>query len=372
MRIVQVVPRLAPPLEGVGGFATALAAALAANAGIATRFLVGDPSWQPADELLQRAPLAWEGSAAAVAARTSEALVAGLEDAGAATVLVHYSNYGYQRRGCPAWLVEGLVRWRARGAGRRLVTLFHEVYATGPPWRSSFWTSPLQRRLAAALAGTSARLATSLALYRDLLQGWVPGRTIALLPVFSTVGEPAAVPPLAARQRRLVVFGGAGVRGRGYRRHLPALAAACRALDVVEVLDVGPPGAAAPASVAGVPLRATGPLPDAEVSALLGDALGGFLAYPPAFLAKSTIFAAYCAHGTLPVCAWTGAAGGEAPAAGRHFWLPSTRNGAVAPAGPQRIADAARSWYGGHALARQAAVYRELLGRELLGQEMLA
>ncbi len=350
MSLIQLVPRLPSPPEGVGGHAQALAAALRERGGVESRFLVGDPAW-PAGEAAREART--------IPARSAVTLERVLEEMRAETVLLHYANYGYQRRGCPAWLVAGLARWRARGDGRRLVTIFHEVHASGPPWRSSFWLRPLQRRLAAALAAASDALATSLDLYARALLSWAPGKRIVVLPVFSNVGEPAAVSPLATRRRRLIVFGGAGVRARAYGRALPELAVACERLGIEEVLDVGPGAETpAPATIGGVPVRSVGPLPGSAVGTLLGESLAGFLAYPPPFLAKSTIFAAYCAHGMLPVCSWTGASRPGAPLDARLYWRPRS-NGF--PPDAQAIASAGRSWYLEHALARQAETYRELL-----------
>lgn len=311
MRVVQIVPHLPPPFEGVGTYASALAEALA-KSGIETRFLVPD--------------------------RTVQGLLREIRDA--ETVLLHYAGYGYQRRGCPVWLAEGLDRWRGR-----LVTLFHEVFAFGPPWRSSFWLLPVQRRIAARLARRSAALVTTLEIYEARLRPWTRDREVTVMPVFSTVGEPAAVPGFEERARRIVVFGGAGVRGRTWGPFLPELARTARELGAEEILDVGPP-VDLPGAVGGVPVRGLGVLPPAAVSDLLLGSAVGFLAYPPDFLPKSTIFAAYCAHGVLPVCAWHG---------GRHYW--------TGEGDPQAIASAAREWYGGHALARQAEGFREILMR---------
>jgi hypothetical protein len=319
MRVLQIVPHLPPPYEGVGTYAESLAGALGAE----TRFLVGDPSWS---------------GGGAVAARTARDLLAGLGDAG--TVLLHYANYGYQRRGCPAWLVDGLDRWPGR-----LVTLFHEVWASGPPWRSSFWTLPVQRRLAAALVRRSSGVATTLDRYAEMLLPWTAGRKIVVMPVFSTVGEPAALPAFEERARRIVVFGGAGVRARAWGRFLPALTRAARALAAE---DVGPP-IPPPASVGGAPVRPLGVLPAGEVSRILLGSAAGFLAYPPDFLAKSTIFAAYCAHGVVPVCAWDRPAGSPPT----PCWT-----GAGDPAA---AAAATHAWYQGHSLQKQAVCFRELL-----------
>lgn len=341
MSLIQIVPRLPPPDEGVGNYALALAAVLRDRLGIETRFVVGDPAWPGSPQL--------GGAAAKVAARRAEDLAKLLDQPllDQQTVVLHYAGYGYQKRGCPAWLVEGLRLWQRNG-GRRLITIFHEVYAGGPPWRSSFWTSPLQRRLAALLAGRSATMVTSLDLYRRLLLPWAGGREInreiRVLPVFSTVGEPAAVPPYAARAPRMAVFGGSGVRARAYGGHRRALASACRALGIEEILDIGPPVAEPLDSVGGIPVRRLGVLPAAEVSARLLDARAGFAAYPPAFLPKSTIHAAYCAHGVLPVCAWQG-----------EIDLPESSAAAAASAAE------AHAWYAEHSLPRQAAVWQELL-----------
>jgi hypothetical protein len=346
--VVQIVPQLPPPPEGVGSFALTLAEALAAPHGIdgiASRFLVTSPAWSPGRD-----------GAVKVTDATPEALLDALAGAAASTVLLHYANYGYEARGCPSWLIDGLAQWKRRSRGR-LVTVFHEVHAMGPPWRSSFWLSPVQRRLAASLARLSDGMATSMRLYRRILHRWVPGREIHVLPVFSTVGEAPTAAPLAGRERRMILFGGPGNRARAYRELRAQIAQACRALDIEEICDIGP-DSGEPAVGLPVPVRRLGPLPEAEVSALLARSLAGFIGYPAPFLPKSTIFAAYCAHGMLPVCAWPRPRRKVEPAP--PLWRPGPR----AEAGWshwQDVADQAGAWYNGHSLERHAALYRGLL-----------
>ncbi len=334
MTVVQIVPHLPSAGEGVGGYAAALGRMLAAG-GMGSCLLAGNHRRRPA------------------------ALAQQLSATGAAVVLLHYVNYGYATRGCPSWLVRGVARWRAGGPGRRLVTYFHEVYAGGPPWRSSFWTSPVQRRLAARLLRASDGAATSLALYGRMLERWRPRAAVEVTPVFSTVGDPAAVTPPGERQpRTMLVFGGAGNRRRAYGELQEALIAACRGLDVAEIVDLGPSLAAAlPARLGGLPVRALGALPEAEASAVLMRSYAGFLGYPPAMLPKSTVFAAYCAHGLVPVCArprrWHGPAAAPPPC-----WEPGRE---PAPADPAGLAARARAWYGDHDLAHQAVRFHALL-----------
>src|SRR5882724_4983623 len=125
LEIVQIVPRLAPTVTGVGDYALLIAEELRRAHGISTRFIVGDPHWDgPAN--VNRF------SVAKVAARSANDLVRSLaEEPGMQTpVLLHYVGYGYQKRGCPIWLVRGLAQWRSGAAERRLFTMFHELYAS--------------------------------------------------------------------------------------------------------------------------------------------------------------------------------------------------------------------------------------------------
>jgi hypothetical protein len=330
--VIQIVPHLPPPPEGVGSYALALADALREQFRVESSFV----------------------AASTLSARTPEALRATLTAAAGAddrpVALLHYVGYGYQPRGCPDWLVEGLEAWEGR-----LVTVFHEVWATGPPWTSSFWLTPRQRRLAGRLARRSHGLLTSMSLYRRRLLRHAPGREVAVMPVFSTVGEPEAVPPLQGRAPCLVLFGGPGTRARAYRHLAPALARTCETLGMKEIWDIGPSAQDIPDRLHGRPVRRLGPLSAAEVSRRLLTASAGFLAYPAPFLAKSTIFAAYCAHGLLPVTAW------HRPRWRVEIPPPFWRPAAADRQDPQGVADRARAWYSGHTLDRCTEAYWRLL-----------
>src|SRR5438270_2144823 len=49
--------------------------------------------------------------------------------------LLHYVNYGFQKRGIPFRLLSILQKLRRQQRGK-FVTIFHELYASGPPWTS--------------------------------------------------------------------------------------------------------------------------------------------------------------------------------------------------------------------------------------------
>ncbi len=298
MHLTQLVPLLPPALSGIGDYATLLARELLAYHGVGTRFVVGAPGWKPDAHTDASFP------ATPVAAHTARALGAALSGAG--TVLLHYVGYGYATRGCPFWLMDGLERWRRAGSGRRLVVIFHEVYASGPPWSSAFWTSPFQRRLAARLArlADARRITTTISLreLRSTLRRSEKNRyPTTVAPVFSNLGEPAHLSPPAARERQVIVFGSRHWRESAYA-HPAALVAFCRAHGVGRVVDVGAPLARNVARLpGGIEVRAAGVLAAAEAGALFARSLAGYFHYPTLHLGKSTIFAAYCAHGLVPV-----------------------------------------------------------------------
>ena len=94
--IWQIVPRISDNPDGVTDYAFNLANALWANHGLRTVFAPGKPSQ---------------------ASKKGEFETASITDAGTppakpAHVILHYVNYGYQKRGLPFWLVPILCRVR--------------------------------------------------------------------------------------------------------------------------------------------------------------------------------------------------------------------------------------------------------------------
>ena len=128
-QVIQIVPRLPPAITGVGDYAVLLAGELAKAHGWQTRFLNAS-----ADGL--RIEVANKFHVEHLAQRRVSSLVDALDRLvpPGTPLYVHYVGYGYQKRGCPYWLVRGLERWRRSGEGRRLVVMFHELFASGPIW----------------------------------------------------------------------------------------------------------------------------------------------------------------------------------------------------------------------------------------------
>ena len=356
--ITQIIPKLPPSVNGLGDYALNLARQLRQDAQIETHFLIGDSNWTGAYQI--------EGfSVSQVNSCSASSLLSQLSDnEQSSTILLHYVNYAYAKRGCPGWLIDGLQHWRIRKNGRRLLTMFHELYAFGPPWTSSFWLSLSQKGLAARLACLSDRIFTSLNSYAETLHKLSRGKQedIPALPVFSNIGEPLQLKPLIKRQRRLVVFGGQSNRRRVYRDSWAELALAVQTLGVELIWDIGPSTDLTLSDVKGVPIVETGKLSEREISNILSNSRAGFLNYDTKRLGKSTIFAAYCAHGVLPVSPYGSAIMVDGIKAGKHYWVPNHQSIDDDNLKEiQLLADNAYSWYQTHNLSAQAKVFSDCL-----------
>lgn len=351
MAIIQVVPALPPAIDGLGDYALNLARQLRQDFNQETHFVVCDPTWAGEREI--------EGFAISILSkRSSAALVSTLLDTN--PVLLHYVGYGYAKRGCPFWLVDGLERWRARGVNRFLVTMFHELYAWGAIWTSSFWLSPLQKNLAIRLSSLSDRIFTSRQGYAEQLYTFSRGKhtSIPTLAVFSNIGEPDQVLPLAKRDRRIIVFGSSSNRLRVYRDSLKELEMTCRLLEIEEIWDIGSSTGLNLSRLNGIPIVEWGKQSTTEISNLLCNSLVGFFNYNPEYLAKSGTFAAYCAHGLLPVSPVGYDCLVDGIISGTHYWTPDNNHSIDVL---QAIANNAHAWYQTHNLSVQAKTFADLL-----------
>jgi len=352
--VTQIVPTLPPAVDGLGDYALNLARQFRRDCQLETHFLVGDPDWEGSSEL--------DGfTCTRLKRRTAASLRSQLSDR---AILLHYSGYGYAKRGYPRWLVAGLERDR----GQRLVTLFHEVYPydCGPPWSSSFWLSPLQKQLATRLIRLSDRILTTRQGYARLLKQLSGDRQneIPIYPVFSSIGEPAELPPWTQRQRRLIVFGHRNTRSLAYEQFGPTLERICQALQIEAIYDIGKPLSRQLTSLNGISIVEMGVTPAAQLSKLMLSAIAGFLCFPPPeYLAKSTIFATYCAHGLVPILATASPVPVDGLEASRHYWPADANIKELSLEKGNAIAHRAQAWYHNHCLSRQAEFFASLLAR---------
>jgi len=274
------------------------------------------------------------------------------------SLLIHFSGYGYEQRGLCFWLLREIERAKARLGNRlRVVTMFHELFASGPPWGSAFWLSPLQARIARKLACLSDAIWTNTELHGRWLRERVgPSTPITVQPVFSNVGEPEHPAPVSDREPSLVVFGSTSTRRRALAA-LPRHAGVLQRLGITEIIEVGS-GQPTPWSAEGLSLRFLGRLEQADLGALLGRSAYGLIEYPPKYLGKSGVFAAYCAYGCVVLNASDSADDSDGLQAGVHF-VNLSRSASLTNDVRAREAMAlvAQAWYEAHALSRQAEAF---------------
>lgn len=287
--LLQIVPKLPPVVDGLGDYAVLLTESLA-GCGITSRFLVSDRNRVPAENSPPVQVLT-DHSAAGI-----EMALAGQNH-----VLLHFVNYAYEpTRGCPWWLLEGLSRWRRANPERRLVVMFHELYAMAWPWRKAFWYSAPQRAISAELARLADSCWTSNQRYASWLER-ILGRTVPVTPVLSNMGEPISCTPWAEREPALVVFGRAVNRQRAYHALRQDLVALGRLQNLTHIHDVGAP-LAHPVQLPGFTITHHGLLPTAELSPLLQRCRVGVIHNDGSPLAKSGVAASYAAHGVAIAC----------------------------------------------------------------------
>jgi len=289
--------------------------------------------------------------------------------AGRLELLLHVSVYEYGNRGLCGWLAEAVHAARHElGASLHLVLMFHELFASGPPWRSAFWLGPVQAAVLRRLARLADGVATNTAHHAAWLvrQGLQTQQPLALMPVFSSLGEPEArqLAPLAQRRRQCVLLGTEGTRQRAVQalQHRAQARQALQALGALELLEIGPGASVAPRQ----PLfqgawRSLGLCSQPELSQCLAESAFGLIEYPDLHLAKSSVLAAYAAHAcaVLNLGRGTRAADGLQP--GVHYLAASVP---CAPGGgpaAQAVAQALHRWYGQHPLGRQERVFSGLL-----------
>jgi hypothetical protein len=225
---------------------------------------------------------------------------------------LHYVNYGYNVRGIPIWLPSLLRRLRQTNEAR-LVTVFHELYAAGSWRQSAFWLRPIQKRIARSIAKLSAISIVSNETQRAQLEQLAPEAHILVQPVMSNFGEPSLTrADLTGRDaHRWLVCGGNELLQRSLASFSHHRAFVPEPYKPKEILVVGGVDCSQIRALleAFPEVRTTyHPQVDAARAAeIISTCSFAWIDYfhrpgiATATILKSTIFAAICAHGVIPV-----------------------------------------------------------------------
>jgi hypothetical protein len=343
--LLQIVPRVPGGIDGVGDYALTIANKLREKFGCHTFFTTFKTS-----------------SAENVAGFEVLSLDGLLHDSDRKYdhVLLHYVNYGFQKRGIPFRLLSILHALRRQHHGK-LVTIFHELYASAPPWRSAFWLQPLQIHLAKSVGRLSDACIVSSDNFRSELKRIVPDAHVELHPVPSGLGEPSLSPDhIAGRDpHQWAIWGGTALVERSLRslrQLLPRIpdSIAPRRLFVLGGVD-NPVTRALQVDLA-VESDYRSRIAAADASEILKTCSFAWFNYfhrldvETSVILKSSAFAAACAHAVIPVFPHRGSAisldGDRLP--GPFFVEPDYAEIPDAQVRPQIAADI-YAWYQRHA-----------------------
>ncbi|MEL6353416.1 MAG: alpha/beta fold hydrolase [Cyanobacteria bacterium J06627_28] len=348
-KLLQIVPRLPPYSDGVGDYSRLLAKQLFTERDIVTEFLSFRPGTETPDTIdgfyTHRL---FEPSAEYFLSRLPKDLDG---------VILHYSNYPYLqgKLDAPFWLVDAL-RTLMRDRNISLVVMFHELPTL--KWKKIRILNPIQSRLSRQLARLASAVVTDSHHFKDHLEQWTAS-TVTCIPDFSTIGEPSPeeIRPLALRQPRLVIFGGSD-RIRAYR-DIPQLRKTCQALGIQEICDIGAKQAIDAEALGAIKLTEMGFQPAETVQSLLLDSMAGLIDYSrfPGDLGKSSVFAAFCAHGVMPICTTYNPSEPDGIFVDQHYVLAGMHLSDWSAQQYQSIATQARSWYCQHSLEINAKLF---------------
>lgn len=286
--IIQISPTYPPNIGGVGHYAELLANHLIRK-GIKSKFFVSDFSNYSKSNKIE------------LFGKKTSSLSKLLESNKAKEVILHFSGYGYATRGLCFDLIKSIKEWKERNKERRLVTIFHEIYATGPIYRMSFWTYLPQKYLAKNLFKLSDVVLTTTRENSLTLSAFKPKKKIILSSVFSNIGEIKYNKSLYKRKEIAIIFGGIYQKKVLYKdislnqeKYLKLL----NKLLIKKIVDVGPKIRSLK-EIGHIPIKSIGIKSKKFISKLLGDTKAGLIFYPVSQMPKSGIVASYIAHGVL-------------------------------------------------------------------------
>ena len=353
MKILQIIPRLSPPQCGVGDYSLLLAQSLEREQDIRTHFLVCDSDWKQ-DSKLSCEPLSIQQLRKRTASEFENTLLK-MEMSFDALVL-QFSGYGFAKKGAPLWLASGLARFRSQIPQKPLVTMYHELYATGPVTSSAFWLSHLQRCVLRKISAVSSNVITNRSVYAKWLQASKQQLDVKVIPVFSNLGEnPRGLPP-SQRRPEMVVFSSGFDIEKNWKFVISF--AEQNQLQAIHWVGSRPPPQITNCS--STLLKQRGFMSASEASSLLSETRFGYLDYYDGYLAKSGIFAAFVSHGVAVIMPKVNHSEQDGLHHGTHY-ITINSNENYSSNLINQVASNARDWYSTHDLSSTAKAYREIL-----------
>jgi hypothetical protein len=318
--IVQIAPQLPPAMDGVGDYCWLLWKHWP-DAEARFNFIV----LHGADETRLKEPVPIEA-----VSPSSKSLRDALDRSGARTAVLHYVGYAYQPKGIPLWLPPALEQWRNEGSGRRLITMFHEMYANSSPLRSPYWVRPWARRIMRRLVNASDAWFTSCSRYFDWLVNEFhaePGRGTLLpiapnVPVAPEANEERRWPLEFGRKLRIAIFGLPKTRLGTLQQHYGLLSALVRAGLIESISLIGKSDVSRDymkqlrelqSAIGRIEWQTQFDLPPAQAAEALAACDIGCIANDAGTLTKSGVFAAFATNAVVCIASHVGGSTLSAP-----------------------------------------------------------
>jgi hypothetical protein len=180
---------------------------------------------------------------------------------------------------------------------------------------------------------------------------------LKVMPVFSNVGEPEVGVPPSYRPNYMAVFGRPGTeRWIYYGPDSLKSTVLVQKLNIEKVIDIGLRDSTPPSTLGKIPVSCLGRLPGPVVSHHLLSCRFGLINCDVPRLGKSSVFAAYAAHGVIPVCIRVDRRPNDDLKEGQHFLQWPFEE---VPTDLSEIQMNLRNWYEEHSTASQAEFISE-------------
>ena len=285
--IIQISPTYPPSFGGVGDYADLLGTHLLKK-GIKSKFLISN--FNEHNVVEQQS----------FGNNTAE-LSFLIEKSNLKDIILHYSPYGYATRGLCFHLIKCIKKWKKEKKERRLIVIFHELYARGPVYKASFWTYLPQKYLVKELFKLTDLAVATTRKNQLFLSSIKPKKKVLLSNTFSNIGEIKNITNLKKRKNVAIIFGGLPQKkllyqdmSINYQNYLTIL----ENLSISKIIDVGPKIKSLK-KIGNIPIQSIGVKSRKFLSNLFRKSKAGLVFYTVSQMTKSGIVAAYSSHGLV-------------------------------------------------------------------------
>ena len=289
--IIQICPTFPPDIGGVGSYAKILSDYLKKKR-IKSLILISD--YLNVKNKKQR-----------LFGKKNDSLYSILESNNSQDVILHMSGYGYASRGLCFNLIRSLEKWKQNNSSRKLITIFHEIYASGPFYRMSFWTSFFQKYLVKKLLQSSDVSFVTSKQNKFILSSFNKKQKIIYTNVFSNVGELKKNIKIKERKNIAIIFGNIFQKEILYKDILinkNKYENLLNKMSITEIIDIGPKiDISKSIFFKSINMKILGVKSKHYISYLLKISKVGLVFYPVGQMTKSGIVAAYASHGLVIV-----------------------------------------------------------------------